>query len=84
MLSQPKLEFILMDDIVKIRRNSCGKFRISHRDKYFRTKQRGSRDYFAQRYGHRVCVLGDEEVSFLNQKTITGKIFGGILHMTQL
>ena len=71
MLSEPTLEFILMDDIVKIRRNSYGKFHIPqnqncHRDKYFRTKQRGSRDYFAQRNGHRVCVLGNEGVSFLN------------------
>ena len=56
---------------MEIRRNSCRKFHIPqnqncHRDKYFRTKQRGGRDYLAQRNGHRVCVLGDEEVSFLN------------------
>ena len=56
---------------MKIRRNSCGKFYIlqnqnCHRDKYFGTKQRGSRDYLAQRNGHRVYVLENEEVSFLN------------------
>ena len=29
-------------------------------------KQRGSIDYFGQRNGHRICVLGNEEDSFLN------------------
>ena len=64
---------LLMDDIVKIRRNSCRKFymppnqnRHVHRDKYFRKKQRGSIDYLGQRDGHRICVLGNEEDSFLN------------------
>ena len=80
-----------MDDIVKIRRNSYGKFYIPqnqncHRDKHFRTKQRGSRDYHGQRNEHRVWVLGNEEVSFLNWKTnnITSKTTNIIRrHITQ-
>ena len=60
-----------MDDIVKMRRNSCGKFYVPpnqnrHRDKYFRKKQRGSIDCLGQRNGQRICVLGNEEDSFLN------------------
>ena len=52
---------LLMDDIVKMRRNSFGKFYMlsnqnCHRDKYFRKKQRGSIDYLGQRNGHRICV----------------------------
>ena len=67
---------------MKIRRNSCGKFYIPQnqncdRDKYFRIKQRGSRDYLAQRNGQRVCVLGHEEVSFLTLLP-TGGGGGGI------
>ena len=62
---------LLMDGIVKMTRNSCGKFYIPpnqnrHRDKYFRKNQRGSRDYLGQGNGHRICVLGNEEDSFLN------------------
>ena len=62
---------LLMDDIVKMRRNSCGKFYMPpnqncHRDKYFRKKHRGSVDYLGQRNGRRICVLGNEEDSFLN------------------
>ena len=40
-----------------------------HRDKYFRKKQRGSIDYLGQRNGHRICVLGNEQNSFLNYNT---------------
>ena len=51
----------------------------------FMLPQRGSIDYLGQRNGDRICVLGNEEDSFLNQESnITGKIFGGILHKTQL
>ena len=62
---------ILMDDVVKMKRNSCRKFYMStnqncHRDKYFRKKRRGSVDYLGQRNGHRICVIGTEEDSFLN------------------
>ena len=62
---------LLMDDIVKMTRISCGKFYMlpnqnRHRDKYFRKKQRGSIDYLGQRNGHIICVLGNEEDSFLN------------------
>ena len=57
---------LLMDDIVKMRRNLCGKFyktsnQNRHRDKYFRKKQRGSINYLGQRNGHRICVSGNEE-----------------------
>ena len=55
-----------MDDIVKMRRNSCGKFYMSKMkivtDINILEKQRGSRDYL----GQRICVLGNEEDSFLN------------------
>ena len=62
---------LLMDNIVKMRRNSCGKFYMlpnqnRHRDKYFRKKLRVSIDYLGQGNGHRICVLGNEEDSFLN------------------
>ena len=37
-----------------------------HRDKYFRKTKKRSIDYFGQRNEHRICVLGNEEDSFLN------------------
>ena len=71
--------------IVKIRRNSCGKFYIPqnqncHRDKYFGTKQRGNRD--PKEWAQSVCVR-KRRSSFLKVEDNTGKIFGGILHKTQ-
>ena len=62
---------LLMDGIVTMRRNSCGKFYMPpnqnrHRDKYFRKKQRSSIDYLGQRNGHTICILRNEEDSFLN------------------
>ena len=58
---------LLMDDIVKMRRNSWGNF-ICHQIKIVtERKQRGSIDYLNQRNGpDRICVLGNEEDSFLN------------------
>ena len=58
---------LLMDDIVKM---SMGNF-ICHRIKIVTEinileKQKGSIDYFGQRNEHRICVLGNEEDSFLN------------------
>ena len=63
---------LLMDDIVKMRQDSRGKFYMlqnqnCHRDKYFRkNKEVASRDYLGQRNGHRISVFGNEEDSFLN------------------
>ena len=60
----------LMDDIVKMRWNSCGKFYMPQikivTEINILEQNRGSRDYLGQRNGHRICVLGNEEDSFLN------------------
>ena len=42
------------------------KNQIRHIDEYFRRKQRRSRDYHVQRNGNRICVLRNEEDSFLD------------------
>ena len=59
---------LLMDDIVKMRRNSCGKFYMQqnqncHRDKYFR---KNKEIILAKEMGTESVFLGNEKDSFLN------------------
>ena len=62
---------LLMDGIVKMRWILAGNF-IYHQIKIIteinilEKKQRSSIDYLGQRNGHTICILGNEEDSFLN------------------